>query len=105
MTFMNKMLPKNYISNTKINCSSTDKKYLIHYGTLELNVRHAKLKEIHEINSFKQSKCLEKYINFNTQERNQAVNYFEKYFNKLLNNAFYGKTMEIAGNRLRLEII
>ena len=100
------MLPKNYISNTKINCSSTDKKkYLIHYGTLESNVRHAKLKEIHEINSFKQSKCLEKYINFNTQERNQAVNDFEKDFNKLLNIAFYCKTMETVGNRLRLEII
>ena len=51
--------------------------------------------QINEIISFKQSKWLEKYINFNTQKRNKAKNDFEKDFYKLLNNAFYGKTMEM----------
>ena len=36
---------------------------------------------------------LEKYINFNTQ-KNKAENDFEEDFYELLNNAFYGKTME-----------
>ena len=36
--------------------------------------------KVHEIISFKQNKWLEKYINFNTQKRNQAVNDFEKGF-------------------------
>ena len=45
--------------------------------------------KVHELISFKQSKWLEKYMNFNTQKRNQAVNDFEKDFYKLLNNAFY----------------
>ena len=48
---------------------------------------------------------MEKYINFNTQERNQAVKDFEKDFYKLLNNAFYGKTMENVRNRLKIKFI
>ena len=56
-------------------------------------------------NSFKQSNWLEKYINFNTQKRNQAVNDFEKDFYKLLKNAFYGKTMENVRNRLKIKFV
>ena len=56
-----------------------------------------------DIISFKQSKCLEKNINFNTQKINQAVNDFEKDVYKLLNNAFYGKTMENVRNRLQIK--
>ena len=59
----------------------------------------------YEIISFKQSKWLGKYINFNTQKRNQAVNDFEKDFYKLLNNAFYGKTMENVRNRLKIKFV
>ena len=51
--------------------------------------------ESHEINSFKQRKWLKKHTNFNTQKRNRAKNEFEKDFYKLVNNAFYGKTMEM----------
>ena len=38
--------------------------------------------KVHEIISFKRSKWLEKYINFKSQKRNQAVNDFEKDFYK-----------------------
>ena len=61
--------------------------------------------KVHNIISFKQSRWLEKYINFNTQKRNQGVNDFEKDFYKLLNNAFYGKTMENIRNRLKIKFI
>ena len=61
--------------------------------------------KVHEIVPFKQSKCLEKYISFNTQKRNKAENDFEKDFYKLLNNAFYGETMGNVRNRLRLDLI
>ena len=41
----------------------------------------------------------------NTQRRNQAVNDFEKDFYKLLNNAFYGKTMENIRDRLKIKFV
>ena len=71
---------------------------------LKFFVRHGMVVDkIHEIISFKQSNWLEKYINFNTQKPNMAKNDFEKDFYKLLNNAFYGKTMENVRNRLGLK--
>ena len=65
---------------------------MIHYRMLKFYVKHGMIVDkIHEVISFKQSKWLEKYINFNTQKRNRSKNDFEKDFYKLLNNAFYGK--------------
>ena len=61
--------------------------------------------KLHNIISFIQSRWLEKYKNFNTQKGNQAVNDFEKDFHELLNNAFYGKTMENIRNRLKIKFI
>ena len=60
--------------------------------------------KIHEKIPLKQSKWLEKYESFNTQKRNEAKYDFEKDFYNLLNNAFYGKTMELMRNCLRLEV-
>ena len=82
------------------------KNYLVRYRMLKFYVRHGMVVEkVHQIRSFKQSKWLEKYINFNTQKRNMAKNDFEKDFYKLLNNAFYGKTMEIVRNGCKIEFI
>ena len=73
---------------------------------LKFYVRHGMIVDkVHEIISFRQSKCLENYKNFETQKRNKAVNDFEKDFYKLLNNAFYGKTMENVRNRLKIKFI
>ena len=46
-----------------------------------------------------------KYINFNTTKRNTGKNEFEKDFCKLLNNAFFGKTVENVRNRLKTKFI
>ena len=102
--YMNKIKPKNYTKSKKLLCDWTDKKnYLVHYRMLKFFLRHGMVVDkIHEIISIKQSNWLEKYINFNTQKRNKAKNDFEKDFYKLLNNAFYGKTMENVRNRLGL---
>ena len=61
--------------------------------------------KVHDIISFKQSHWLENYIHFSTQKRNQAVNDCEKDFYKLLNNAFYGKTVENVRNGLKIKPI
>ena len=101
---MQEIKPENYVKSKKLICDWTDKKnYLVHYRMLKFYVRHGMVVDkIHEIISFKQSKWLEKYMNFNTLKRNKAKNDFEKDFYKLLNSAFYGKTMEKVRNRLGL---
>ena len=73
---------------------------------LKIYVRHGMVVEkVHEIISFKQSRWLEKYINFNTQKRNRAKNEFEKTFFKLLLNSASGKFLENVPKRLELELI
>ena len=53
---------------------------------LKLYVIHGMVVDkVRGVNSFTQSKWLEKYINFKTQKRNQEINDFEKDFYKLLN--------------------
>ena len=98
--YMKQIEPKNFIKSKKLICDWTDKKnYLVHYRMLKFYLRHGMVVEkIHEIISFKQSRWLQKYTSFNTQKRKKAKNYFENNFYKLLNNAFYGKTMENVRN-------
>ena len=105
--YMKTVRPKNFTKAKKLICDWSDKKnYLINYRMLKNYVKHGmEVEKVHSIISFKQSKWLEKYINFNTQKRNKAKNYFEEDFYKLLNNAFYGKTMENVRNRIKVEFI
>ena len=53
-----------------------------------------KVTKIYTVNRFKQSLWLEKLIIHNTQKRTQAKTNFEKDLYNLMNNAFFGKTME-----------
>ena len=105
--YMKEIKPDTYIQTKKLICDWSDKKnYLVHYRMLKFYIRHGMVADkVHNIISFRQSKWLEKYISFNTQKRNQALNDFEKDFYKLLNNAFYGKTMENVRNRLKIKFI
>ena len=105
--YMKTIEPDTYIQTKKLICDWSDKKnYLVHYRMLKFYVRHGMIVEkVHNVISFKQSRWLEKYISFNTQKRNKAKNDFEKDFYKLLNNAFYGKTMENVRNRIKVEFI
>ena len=99
--------PDTYIQTDKLICDWPDKKnFLIRYRMLKIYIRHRMVVDkVHDMNSFKQSKWLEKYISFNTQKRSKAKNDFEKDFYKLLNYAFYGKTMENVRNRFKTNFI
>ena len=77
---------------------------MIHYRLLKFYVRQGTVfDKVHEIVSFGQSRWLEKCISFITQKRNLAANGFEKDFNKVLDNAFCGKTMENVRKRVKLK--
>ena len=104
---MKEIKPETNNQTKKLICDWSDKKnYLVQYRMLKFYVRHGMIvDEVHEIFSFKQSKWLENYINYNTQKRNQAANDFEKDFYKILKNAFYGKTMENVRNRLKIKFV
>ena len=54
---------------------------------------------------FKQSDWMKKYINFNTEERPNAVNSFEKHFFKLMINSVYGKTMKNLQKRINVRLV
>ena len=104
---MKEIKPDTYIQTKKLICDWSDKKnYLVHCRMLKFYVRHGMIVDkYHNIISFGQSRWLEKYINFNTQKRNQAVNDFEKDFYKFLNNGFYGKTKENVRNRFEIKFV
>ena len=81
-------------------------KYVIHYELLKYYEKLGlRLKKIHRIISFQQEPWLKQYIDFNTTERTKAKTNFEKDLWKLMNNAFYGKTMENIRGRVSIKLL
>ena len=79
---------------------------MIHYMMFKFHTKMGmKVTKLHEIYRFKQLLCLEKHNNHNTQKRTEPKTNFEKNLFKLMNNAFFGKTMENVRERVNLEII
>ena len=64
-------------------------KYVVHYKNLLFYLSLGmNLTKVPRILKFKQSDCLRKYVDFNTDKRKNAANSFEKIFFKLMNNSF-----------------
>ena len=105
--YMNNVNQPNYKPTSKLICDVTNKsKYMIHYRMFKFYLNQGmKVTKIHTIYRFKQSPWLAKYIDHNTQKRTVAKTNFEKDLYKLMNNAFFGKTMENVRDRTNLEFI
>ena len=73
---------------------------MVHIKALDQALKHGlKLKKVHRVIEFQQSKWMKAYIMLNTRLRKDAKNEFEKDFfklinNKLINNNVFEKTME-----------
>ena len=105
--YMNSVNQPSYKPTSKLMCDVTNKsKYMIHYRMFKFYLNQGmKVTKIHTIYKFKQSPWLGKYIDHNTQKRTVAKTNFEKDLYKLMNNAFFGKTMENVRDRTNLEFI
>ena len=80
--------------------------YVLHYRTLQLYLSLGmKLIKICRVLRFKQSDCMKKYIDFNTEKGKNAANDFEKDFFKWTLNPVYGKTMGNLRKRINLRLV
>ena len=104
---MNSVKQPNYKPTEKLMSDLTNKqKYMMHYRMFKFHINMGmNVTKIHTNYRFKQSPWLEKYIEHNTQKRTKAKTNFEKDLYKLLNNVFFGKTMENVKERTNIENI
>ena len=105
--YMTTHKPEKYKPTEKLIMDQTNKqRYFLHYRDLKFYIRHGiRILNVHTVYKFKQSPWLATYIKYNTEQRSKAKTEFEKHFYKLMNNSFYGKTIENIKKRLNLDLI
>ena len=82
------------------------KGYVVRIETLDQVLKHdLKLKKVHWVIEFQQSRWMMAYIMLNTRLRKDAKNEFEKDFFKLMNNSVFGKMMENIRNYKNMKLV
>ena len=93
------------ISHLLINDLNDKTNYVVHYQNLQFYLNHGMtLKKVNRIISFEQKPWLKQYIQHNTDNRTRGTTDFEKDIWKLMNNSFFGKTMENIRKRENIEL-
>lgn len=96
------LMPEHY--EGRLSPNLFDKKnYILHIDNLQYYLsKGIILKKIHRVVKFHHEAWLKPYIEKNSKLRQNASNEFEKDFYKLMNNSFYGKTMENIRDRIQV---
>ena len=82
------------------------KRYVVQIKAMSQAFKHGlKLKKVHQVIEFQQSRWMKAYIMLNTKLRKYAKNEFEKDFFKLMNNSVFGKTMENIRNHKDMKLV
>ncbi|KAL4123344.1 hypothetical protein QTP88_015541 [Uroleucon formosanum] len=80
--------------------------YVVHYRNLKQAIANGlKVKKVHRILRFSQSKWMAPYIELCTNMRVKARNEFERQFWKLLVNSVFGKCMENVRKRMLMTLV
>ena len=84
-----------------------DKKgHVAHIKELDQALKHGlKLKKVHQVIEFQQSKWMKAYIMLNTWLRKDAKNEYDKDFLRPMNNSVFGKTMENIRNHKDMKLV
>ena len=108
--YQKSIMPKNYRPSKKLMLTQSNKeKYVVEGRMLDWYLDHGMiLTKVHRKLTYEKSKWLKNYIEFNIEKRKEAKRKkddFGNVFFKLMNNAFYGKTLENVRNRQNIEIV
>ena len=107
-TFHKTLNPKTiYKSQQKLLLTQYNREhYIVHFAALKFYLTMGMtLNKVHRVIKYKQKAWLKEYIDFNSKQRAQSSNSFDKDFFKLKNNALFGKTMEDVRKRINYKLI